>query len=292
MYADDLLLMAPTRSAMASMLKVCEEFAWKHNIGFSTHEDARLSKTKCLYMCGNMATRAYPAPLTLDGHCLPFVTTATHLGHELSQQCNMDQDCRIKRAQYIDRSTDIRDTFSFADPGQVLSAIEIYCGDHYGAMNWNLFSDSAGKYVRSWNTAVKLCWNVPRSSHRYFVSVLSRGAPSIRTKIMSRYVKYFQSLLASDCAELAVVANIAGRDRSSTTGINLYKLEQETGLNPWVATPAQVREVLLEKEQEVPVVDQWRVPTLERFLERRHEVELAVGDTTEVQELIDSLCSS
>ena len=41
---------------------------------------------------------------------------------------------------------------------------------------------------------------------------------------MSRYVKYFQSLLASDCAELAVVANIAGRDRSSTTGINLYKL--------------------------------------------------------------------
>ena len=109
---------------------------------------------------------------------------------------------------------------------------------------------------------------------------------------MSRYVKYFQSLLASDCAELAVVANIAGCDRSSTTGINLYKLGQETGLNPWVATPAQVREVLLEKEQEVPVVDQWRVLTLERLLERRHEIELAVGDTTEVQEQIDSLCSS
>ena len=40
------------------------------------------------------------------------------------------------------------------------------------------------------------------------------------------------------------------------------------------------------------VVDQWRVLTLERLLERRHEIELAVGDTTEVQEQIDSLCSS
>ena len=60
------------------------------------------------------------------------------------------------------------------------------------------------------------------------------------------------------------------------------------GLNPWVVTPAQVREVLLEKEQEVPVVDQWRVVTLER----RHEIELEVGDTMEVQEFIDSLCSS
>ena len=53
-----------------------------------------------------------------------------------------------------------------------------------------------------------------------------------------------------------------------------------------------MREVLLEKEQEVPVVDQWRVVTLERLLERRHEIELEVGDTMEVQEFIDSMCSS
>ena len=270
MYADDLLLMAPTRSAMASMLKVCEEFAWKHNIGFSTHPDAKLSKTKCLYMCGNMATRTYPAPLTLDGHSLPFVTTATHLGHELSQAATMDQDCRIKRAQYIDRSTDIRETFSFADPGQVLSAVETYCGDHYGAMTWNLFSESAGKYYRCWNTGVKLTWNVARNAHTYLVSVLARGAPSIRTKILSRYTKYFQSLLASDCPEVAVVANIAGRDCSSTTGINLHKLQQETGLNPWVAKSAEVRSVLLEKEQQVPQVDQWR---------SRHWLNCCKGDT-------------
>ena len=79
--------------------------------------------------------------------------------------------------------------------------------------------------------------NVECSKKHTHVSGLSSGArsPSIRTKILSRYTKYFQSLLASDCPEVAVVANIAGRDCSSTTGINLNKLQEETGLNPWVA---------------------------------------------------------
>ena len=292
MYADDLLLMAPTRSAMASMLKTCEEFAWRHNIGFSTHPDPKQSKTKCLYMCGNVNVRTYPAPLTLDGHCLPFVTTATHLGHELCQDCTMDQDSKIKRAQYIDRSTDVREMFGFANPAQVLSAIETYCGDHYGAMNWNLYGESFGRYVRCWNTCVKLVWNVPRSTHTYFVSALARGAPSIRTKILSRYVKYFQSLLASDCPEVALVANLAGRDRSSTTGINIYKLRKETGLNPWVTSPAEVRSVLMERELEVPQVEQWRIPLLGKLLQQRHELDLSVEDTSQINELIESLCSS
>ena len=36
MYADDLVLLAPSRSAMKSMLRRCEEFADLHNLKFST----------------------------------------------------------------------------------------------------------------------------------------------------------------------------------------------------------------------------------------------------------------
>ena len=98
MYADDLILLAPTRSAMSVMLRVCEKYALAHNISFSTDLSPALSKTKCLYMCGNMNVRNYPAPLQLNGRDLPFVTTATHLGHELCQDCTMNTDCKIKRA--------------------------------------------------------------------------------------------------------------------------------------------------------------------------------------------------
>ena len=36
MYADDFVLLAPSRSTMKSMLRTCEEFADLHNLKFST----------------------------------------------------------------------------------------------------------------------------------------------------------------------------------------------------------------------------------------------------------------
>ena len=44
-----------------------------------------------------------------------------------------------KRAQYIDRPVDIRNT----DPVQVLTAIDRYAGDHYGAMLYDLFDEKS-----------------------------------------------------------------------------------------------------------------------------------------------------
>ena len=62
------------------------------------------SKTKCVYMCGNMTSRNYPAPVQLNGRDLPFVTSATHSGQELTQASNMELDCKIKPADYIDKT--------------------------------------------------------------------------------------------------------------------------------------------------------------------------------------------
>ena len=50
-YADDIVLMAPCRSAMAQMVRTCEEFGQKNNLLFSTDPNPTKSKTKCLYMC-------------------------------------------------------------------------------------------------------------------------------------------------------------------------------------------------------------------------------------------------
>ena len=102
-YADDLILLAPSRTAMQRMLRVCELYADEHNLQFSTDPEPSKSKTKCLYMCGNLET-LYPSPLKLCGQELPWVQHATHLGHELHQTCSMEFDANIKRAQFIENS--------------------------------------------------------------------------------------------------------------------------------------------------------------------------------------------
>ena len=186
----------------------------------------------------------------------------------------MTTDIRIKRAKFIDKSTEIRETFSFADPVQVLQAVNIYCCDHYGSMLWDLYSDMAGQYYRCWNTCAKLAWNCPRSTHTYFVTCqLAANFVSIRTKILGTYVKFFKSLVNSKCPEVALLANLVGRDVQSTTGNNLARIEQETRLNPWAATPIRIKEALTINESVVPEGDSWRLPLLEKLLLQRHEME-------------------
>ena len=79
-YADDIILLAPCRSAMAQMINICEEFGSKNNLKFSTEENPAKSKTKCLYMFGPRVKRpVYPAHLQFYGRDLPWVTHATLL---------------------------------------------------------------------------------------------------------------------------------------------------------------------------------------------------------------------
>ena len=59
-YADDLLLLSPTRSGMEAMLAVCERYAADHNITFSVDANPAKSKTKMLYVCGDMDFVNYP----------------------------------------------------------------------------------------------------------------------------------------------------------------------------------------------------------------------------------------
>ena len=84
------------------------------------------------------------------------------------------------------------------------------------------------------------------------------------------------------------MANLAGRDKSSTTGRNLELIAKETDLNPWSAAPASVREKL--KLADVPQYDQWRLPVLKSFLDRRREMEYNMEKCDEITGWIDALC--
>ena len=236
------------------------------NLHFSTDPDPKKSKSKTIFMSGTrLRNTAKPANLKLYGQDLPWVSSATHLGHELHESADMEHDCKCKRAKFIDSSTNIRETFDFADPEQMLNAVQIYCSDFYGSMLWDLFGDEAAKFYRCWNTLCKLCWDLPRSTPVYFVdNLLSCGFPSIRKQIVTRYVKFFRSLLKSPCKEVAVLARVVGQDASSVTGRNLLNIFLETRLRP-TSSPMHKFHEILSKPTDVPQEYKWKIPLLEKY---------------------------
>ena len=291
-YADDIILMAPNREVLQRMVDVCQSYAVEHNLVFSTDPVPALSKTKCILFCGRQGRVRYPDPVQLDGKDLPWVESAVHLGHTLHQLVSMEKDCTRARAKYIERTVQLRQGLSFANPDQVLKAAQIYCTDGYGSMIWNLESAASEQLFKSWNTMVKLIYEVPRSTYTYLVEGhLAAGHTSLRNQILSRYPGFFRKLLDSPSKEVRVLARMVSGDPRSSTCSNLRYLEKLTGLSkPQFCSAAKVRAALPVKE--VPVQEVWRLGLLDYLLLLRKDKYLEVQDSKRICAMIDSLCST
>ena len=203
----------------------------------------------------------------------------------------MDQDCRIKRAKFIDKTVELRDQLYFAHPEQVLKAAQVYCCDGYGSMLWELGSDTAEQYFKAWNTFVKLAYGVPRSTFTYLVEgYFARDFMSLRNQILGRYPAFFQKLLNSPSKEIRLLANIVGRDPKSTTSKNLLYIKKVSGLDPWDFSTQKIKMNLPVKE--VPVEQKWRLGLMETLMAMKVDKFVIAEDSARICAMLDSLCST
>ena len=291
-YADDLIIMAPNREVLQRMLDICEAYAVDHNLTFSTDPVPARSKTKCIYFCGRPGHVRYPQPVQLGGKDLPWVESADHLGHCVSQMTNMEKDCQRARAIFIRKSLEIREQFSFAKPENIMQAVQIFCMYAYGSKLWDLSSQVAEQYFKSWNTCVKLVHGLPRNTFTYLVEgFLSGSQVSLRNQALSRYPGFYRGLLNSPSKEVKMLARMVSRDPRSTTCRNLKYLEQKTKLkNPEFCSSWKVRDAL--PVQNVPEKETWRLGMLSTLMKIKREKYLEVENMQHICAMLDSLAST
>ena len=291
-YADDLILMAPSRDVLQRMLQVCEKYAGEHNLVFSTDPVPAKSKTKCMLFSGRLGRVKYPDPLKLAGEELPWVDTAEHLGHTLSQMTNMEKDCQRAREKFISKTIDVREQLSFAHPKQKMRAVEVMCMDAYGCMLWDLGSEASEQFFKCWNTCVKLVYGVPRNTFTYLVEgFLASEMVSMRNQILSRYAGFHRKLMNSPSREVRGLVRIVSHDPRSTTCTNLRLLKEKSKMNqPELYSSAHVKAAL--PVQTVPENEKWRLGLLTNLLKVRSEMYLRVEDTRAITAMIESLCST
>jgi hypothetical protein len=151
--------------------------------------------------------------------------------------------------------------------------------------------DQAEQLDRCWNTFVKLSWDVPRSSHTFFVNdLLGCSFPSSRQQILSRYFKFYRPLLNSPSHEVAVVARLVGKDAKSVTGKNLLNICLETKLNVFSAPLQKIKDAI--SLATPPAPEQWKLYLLDKYICRRKDLRTRCEETNYLDNLIDSLCST
>ena len=287
-YADDNFLIAPSLDALQEMINTCNEYANQHDLKFSANPIPAKSKTKCLAF---ERKNSEPPKLKLGNDLLPWVDKGKHLGNNLENIVNgMKKDMNIKRAQYINRNNELCQEFYFAQPETKFHINRIYNSHFTGSSLWDLFSREAKMIENSWNVSFRIMFNLPRTTHRYFVEPISKMT-HIKFTIMKNFLNFLKQIQNGSKTVAKVLLNIVKNDVRSTTGSNIKGILQM--MNKESISQINISEIRDQTFAEIPVGSEWRIPVLEELLSVRDgNSEMENFTNKDIQNMIDFICSS
>ena len=280
-YADDILLLAPSRDALQEMIQNCGEYAKDLNLTFSTNSDHRKSKTKCMAF---LREERDLKNIKLDGKDLPWVKTAKHLGCKVTDEGgSLKKDLMEKRAVYINKVNELTQEFYYAHPSTKVRINNIFNTHFFGSCLWDLFGSEATRLEKSWNVSQRIMLGLPRQSHRYFVEPLS-GTKHIRFSLLERYIKFVKNVESSNNNALNRALLMIKEDCRSITGRNLRHIMKMSGKTNVNELEIGCTKGLLYNP--IPDGEAWRVAFAEELLEMRNGT---LGDVNLTRKEIDEI---
>ena len=296
-YADDVTLLAPTKQALQLMLQICENFSAEHSMLFSTDPKPSKSKTKCMLFSRFKSADTIPC-VKLNGDSLPWVPTAKHLGNHLSSNlenfpCSPETktDLLCKRAILFDKVHQVQQQFGYYDPQLILRLLSIYSTALYGSPLWQLNSEEHFKLNRSWNTAVKIIWDLPHPTHTRFLESLC-PVPHLESVLTGRYIGFAQNLSRSSNKLVSLLFDSCSKDLSSVTGQNfnfLLKKYQKSSLADLFMEKNTIKK---SKVYNLPLEETWKVSMIKELgLINKNHLEISF-ESKDLEVIMDYICTA
>ncbi len=256
-YADDIVLLSPCIDGLQNMINTCSSYAKSHNLSFSTHENPKRSKTKCV------AFQRYKKEvynLKLNEKDLPWVTSVKHLGSTITDDGRTNQDLTEKRAMYVARNNELVQELYFAHPKTQIWANNVFNTSFYGSPLWEMFSREFEKLEKTWNVSHRIMLSIPRTSHRYFVEPLSDRSHIVKS-LKKRFLNFLSKIRESKKSVLRHMLIEIEDDCRSTTGRNLRILRLETG-----NFSNNKIDISDKPYQEIPNDSEWKIASAKEIL--------------------------
>ena len=283
-----LRLLAPSLGALQDMLRTCEEYATKHNLKFSTDPDPVKCKTKLMAFL--KSPRELPG-LVLCGVELPWVDRIKHLGNCITNSMEGNQyDMKVKSARYVDKCNSLSQEFHFCYPLTKVHINNIYNSHFTGSQLWGLGSKEMGKLESTYNRSVKLMFNLPLPTHRYFVEPLTEQ-PHLQKLLFRRYLAFISRIENSAKRPLRTLLRLSRKDLRTTTGRNLRLLMILLGKNS--VDDLSVDDIDSLEYHTIPENEAWRVGLLQELIAvRENKCEITGFASEELDDILDHVCTS
>ena len=197
-YADDITLLAPCKSALSILIRVCENYAAGYDIMFNG------DKSKLLFFKGRSSVMM-PSEIMVNGQIVGVSEKAVHLGHTIS---TTDRDCITLAAK-----NNFWKCFNMfiANFGQLYCRIKIklfnqYCCSFYGSALWHLNGAAVQSLCIDWSKSLRSLWGVHPTTHCNVITALSNQIPLIST-LQNRFIRFMSKCLSSSNCILKLISS-------------------------------------------------------------------------------------
>ena len=202
-YADDMVLLAPTVTALQKLVSVCDRFAEPHDVLYNT------DKTVCMLVRPKSSRCKYATEVNLNNVGLQYVNEFRYLGHIVTDDFRDDKDIakQFRRQNAVGNMLIRR--FSFATPDVKIQLFKTHCYPIYSNALWcNYRQYSMNQLTVSYSTTFKRLMDRPRftSSSAVFAEhqtdhikvVLRKGANSLMNRVLASSNALISAICNSD----------------------------------------------------------------------------------------------
>ena len=213
-YADDIVLLAPTKSGLSRMLAVASTCADGLSLKFNG------AKSQYLRYCAGRRSCVEDSIL-FCGVSVPLSAEGLHLGNLLGQRSGGNSICSAVRDLYS-RTNVLLSRFSFCTPDVRYKLFKAHCVIAYGSQLWDFQGSFVNDYFTAWRKCVRRVWGISNMTHCNLLpgichdndvefQLLSRSLNFIRNAVISK------NLILRRCGELALrgssshVSNTVGK---------------------------------------------------------------------------------
>ena len=124
------MLLAPTVTALQTLLQVCRAYAAPHDILYNT------TKTVCMLVRPKQSQCRYSTRVRLGNEELSFVEEFRYLGHVMSADCRDDKDIKKQFMRQHAVGNMLVRKFSFSPIEAKIQLFKSYCYPIYGCALW------------------------------------------------------------------------------------------------------------------------------------------------------------
>ena len=144
----------------------------------------------------------------------------------------------------------------------------------------------------SWSVSFRIMYNLPRTTHRYFVEPISKSNTThIKFTIIKNFLNFLKQIENGSKSIAKVLLNTVKNDVGSTTGSNIKGIKQLLDVDS--INQININEIKDKTFAEIPVGSEWRIPVLEELLSVRHgNSEMENFTKKDIDNMIDLICTT